>query len=470
MYKILMLVLSYLLFPVVIQAEFHQLYLTPFAYSVETKSKTARLTGVNRDTFKSITELVIPSTICDTRNGMVFTVKVIESEVLPYNNPITSVTIPNTVEQIEKNAFSGCMSLKSMIIPNSVATIGNQAFECCTELKHVSISGPINKISDWLFRDCSSLGSIAIPNTVKSINEYAFLRCSSLEEVYFPESLESIGLGAFQDCKKLNGVTIPNKVRSIKKYAFDGCKNLKTLIIGKSVQNIYEKAFANCTELADVYCLGATPPTIEAADVFNGSYIEYATLHVPAASLDLYKNDTRWGAFGTIVAMADNESSIAKCATPEISYNDGKLTFKSATEGAFCLSSITNDDANSYTGSEVGLGVTYKVSAYASKGGYRNSDVATAILCWADKNPKMEEAVNNVMQIPAKAMLIQAYGNEFSIAGADEGTPIQIFDDEGMACGSATASTGVTLVSTSIEKGHKATVQIGKRSVKLMMR
>jgi hypothetical protein len=39
-----------------------------------------------------------------------------------------SVTIPDSVERIERSAFYGCEKLKSVIIPASVTDIGNKAF------------------------------------------------------------------------------------------------------------------------------------------------------------------------------------------------------------------------------------------------------------------------------------------------------------------------------------------------------
>ena len=43
------------------------------------------------------------------------------------------------------------------------------------------------------------------------------------------------------------------------------------------------------------------------ADAFDGSYIEYATLHVPAASIPSYKSMEPWNAFGNIVALNDDD-------------------------------------------------------------------------------------------------------------------------------------------------------------------
>ena len=76
-----------------------------------------------------------------------------------------------------------------------------------------------------------------------------------------------------------------------------------------------------------------------------------------------------------------------QCEKPIISYQQGKLTFVCATEGATCQYSITDTDIKAGSGNEVQLTATYNISVYAMKSGYDNSDVATATLCWIDQQP-----------------------------------------------------------------------------------
>ena len=100
------------------------------------------------------------------------------------------------------------------------------------------------------------------------------------------------------------------------------------------------------------------------------SYIDYSTLHVPTASVNAYKAAEPWKNFKSIVATQ-------KCATPTISYANGKLTFDCETEDVEFVSEITSSDFNKHYGSEVSLTCTYLVSVYATKAGYEDSKVAT---------------------------------------------------------------------------------------------
>ena len=121
-------------------------------------------------------------------------------------------------------------------------------------------------------------------------------------------------------------------------------------------------------------------------DAFNGSYIDFATLHVPASAIESYKATAPWSSFKNIVATDGSlpptppvppTPETPKCSTPTITYENGELSFNCATEGVEYMSEVTVADAKKYYTDKVRFGTTYKVSVYAMKTGYDNSDVAT---------------------------------------------------------------------------------------------
>lgn len=86
------------------------------------------------------TDLVIPSTV--TYYGTTYDVVGIDYAAFfyVYNGSmwvempcvsLTSVTIPNSVTDIEASAFSGCSNLVSVTIPDSVIYIKSSAFSGC---------------------------------------------------------------------------------------------------------------------------------------------------------------------------------------------------------------------------------------------------------------------------------------------------------------------------------------------------
>ena len=329
---------------------------------------------------------------------------------------LTSITIPNSVTSIGSGAFAGCSGLTSIEIPNSVTSIGSSAFDSCSGLTSVTIPNSVKSIGYNAFDNCSGLTSITIGNSVTSIEAFAFYGCSGLTSITIPNSVTSIESWAFAGCsgltsvhitdiaawckisysdassnplyyahhlfmngKEITDLVIPNSVTSIRSNAFFGCSGLSAITIPNSVTSIGSNAFSGCSELADVYCYAKNVPSTQ-SDAFKDSYVDYATLYVPEASVAVYKAAEPWSGFGTIKTLSGETPptpETQKCSTPTISYENGKLTFSCATEGATCQYSITDTDIKAGSGNEVQLTTTYKVTVYATKDGYENSDVAT---------------------------------------------------------------------------------------------
>ena len=143
-----------------------------------------------------------------------------------------------------------------------------------------------------------------------------------MTSVIIPNSVTKIGDGAFQGCIGLVSVSIPNDVTSIGRVAFKGCTNLTKVILPpnidtkildeeyfmwtKYLNNIGDNAFVGCKNIEDVFCYSNQLPKM-GDNVFGDAYVEYATLHVPASSIESYMADSQWGTFGTIVALTDEE-------------------------------------------------------------------------------------------------------------------------------------------------------------------
>lgn len=100
------------------------------------------------------------------------------------------------VVTIGASAFSECYFLTSVTIPNSVTNIEVDAFYHCP-LKSIDIPDSVISIGDRTFESCNGLTNIEIPYGVKSIGGYAFASSDSLTNVNIPDSVESIGEDAF---------------------------------------------------------------------------------------------------------------------------------------------------------------------------------------------------------------------------------------------------------------------------------
>ena len=389
---------------------------------------------------------------------------------------VTYMNRTRKVTSIGSHAFRHCYGLTSVTIPHSVTSIGRCAFYDCSGLTSVTIPNSVTSIGEYAFYECPSLTSITIPNSVTSIGNYAFYECSSLTSVTIPNSVTSIGGAAFAGCSGLTSVTIPNSVTSIGNYAFSGCSGLTSITIPNSVTSIGDAAF-NGADISTVVSLIENPFKItgKTSDLrtFSQNTFLNATLYVPKGTIDKYKATDGWKDFLFIEegnGSGGDTPTTQKCEKPTISYENGKLTFSSATDGAVCQYSITDTDIKAGSGNEVQLGVTYTISVYATKSGYDNSETATATLCWIDQQPKTEGITNGIANIPAQAVLIQSEGGSIKLQGVDEGTQVNVYSINGTQAGSAISQSGAATINTNLQPGSIAIVKIGEKTVKVIMK
>ena len=77
---------------------------------------------------------------------------------------------------------------------------------------------------------------------------------------------------------------------------------MTSITIPNSVKKIYSSAFSGCSNLENVYCYAERfSQTYD--DIFEDSYIEYATLHVPSSAISYFQTTKPWSEFGTIKAL-----------------------------------------------------------------------------------------------------------------------------------------------------------------------
>ena len=331
-----LLLLTMILLPVIANAD--AVEIDGIYYNLITKVKLAEVTS---NPNKYAGRVVIPESF--TYNGVNYSVTNIGGEAFRNCFGLTSITIPNSVTSIGNYAFSGCSGLNSITIPKSVTKIGVDTFADCHGLSSVHISdleawcnisfgngfsnpllighylflngeeindlvipNKVTSIGDRVFSGCSGLTSVTIPDNVTSIGAAAFSGCSGLTFITLSNNITSIGESFFRGCSNLISVTIPNSVTTIDYLAFYGCTNLSSVIIGREIRRIDYDAFLNCIELADVYCYAENVPNTW-NEAFRDSYIEYATLHVPAQSVNTYKTIEPWKNFGEIIALTDDD-------------------------------------------------------------------------------------------------------------------------------------------------------------------
>jgi hypothetical protein len=240
--------------------------------------------------------------------------------------------------------------------------------------------------------------------------------------------------------------------------------------IGSSVKSIGEEAFANCSELLDVYCYAEKVPSTK-SNAFDGSYPEYITLHVPDASVESYKATAPWSGFGKIVGLSGEEPEqpevpeVEKCATPVVTYAEGKLSFSCETEGAEFVTDITDSDIKKYYDAEIELSATYNIEVFATKANYENSDTVSVALVWVENGNVDEET--GIISVEAAPVLIQGNGGILTVSGVAKGTDVVVYTISGTEVARAIATDGTATISTGLQSGTIVVVKFGNKSVKV---
>lgn len=381
---------------------------------------------------------------------------------------VKSVTIEEGVRVIGIAAFDGCPQLASISFPASIESIKSSAFGHCPEITHVSLPHVI-ELGDYVFGECEKLQSVILPSDLTEITMGMFMGCTSLKDLSFLENILTIGEDAFHGCTGLQTINLPQGVVYIGDIAFYGCSEVITLSLPSTIRNIQSQAFADCKKLKDVYCYAENVPQTE-ENAFDGSYVEYTTLHIPETSISDYQQSTPWSHFESIVAFSGTTPDKQKCETPTITYSDGKLHFSCDTEEAECVATITDPDIATHYGQEISLSATYVVNVYATASGYENSDIATATLCWIDAEPRTEGMTNDISMARGNAILVQSNNGMLNISGAERGTDIEIYTMAGIKVASAKASNVSTSIATNLQSGETVIIRVGKQSLKFLLR
>lgn len=326
-------------------------------YEVDFESKTAKVVG-HADT----EDIVIPSTI--SYNNYEYIVSSIGSGAF-YNSKIMSITIPNTIKKIGQKAFCKCCNLTSVFISdiiswcnidfedyNSNPLCGKSDYFIDEELyingvlvNEIEIPNTVTSIGQYAFANCKNIISAKIPNTVTNIGKYVFSSCDNLESVNIPDNINRIEEGAFSNTGLIS-INIPNSVTYIGKYAFSGCTNLTEVFLGNSVDSIDYAAFAYCYNIEDIYIHNTNVPYSKWGEMFS---LTNTTVHVPSASLSLYKESCYWDEARNIKALATEFDGIYYDLIPKVKQAEVSRVYSNSYKGDITIPQTISVDGIDYT-------------------------------------------------------------------------------------------------------------------------
>lgn len=144
--------------------------------------------------YGSSSDIVIPDTFQN------YQVSIIGHSVFN-NDGIETITVPDTVTEIQDYAFASNVNLKSVKLSKNLQYLGTNVFFNCRSLESLELPATLKSIDSFAF--CASgLKSITIPesDTLTSLPQFAFYQCPDLQEVVLPMTMTNIPEDAFNDC------------------------------------------------------------------------------------------------------------------------------------------------------------------------------------------------------------------------------------------------------------------------------
>lgn len=129
-----------------------------------------------------------------------------------FNRIMKSLTLPDTITSIGKNAFNSADIADTLIIPNSVTSIGEEAFK--NYWGEAVVLPPLEAIGGRMFMD-ANVKKVTLSEGTKVLTNLAFYDCMSLTDLDLPNSIEEISENSLTILSsKLSSITLPDNLKT----------------------------------------------------------------------------------------------------------------------------------------------------------------------------------------------------------------------------------------------------------------
>ena len=162
---------------------------------------------------KLFQKVVLPRSLKRAGDGSLYSPILRQAEL--YGEVEPDVTGPFASDE------GGCKLQKVTILPGT-RRIADCLFEDLFAIQEVRLPDTLEEIGAQAFSGCGSLKEIHFPEGLKRVEDSAFWDCDALEEISLPAGLEYLGSDAFGDCDDLRRVTLPRSCE-VAEDAFEGC-------------------------------------------------------------------------------------------------------------------------------------------------------------------------------------------------------------------------------------------------------
>lgn len=192
--------------------------------------------------------------------------KVVAIDQLRDRNDITKIILPEGLTEICSEAFVRMSNLKEVVLPGTLKKIGYEAF-AFSGIISITIPESVIEIESGAFNG-SQLKSLHIPKNAQlygSIIAY----CKAIKNITVDPANPYYAADGKYLYSKDDGtavdyaggitdkrITIPSYIKNIMHYCFRDNQHIETVITHKNLVKIYYFAFRGCSNLKEIYVTG----------------------------------------------------------------------------------------------------------------------------------------------------------------------------------------------------------------------
>ncbi len=415
---------------------------------------------------------------------------------------LTTVGLPAGMKTIEADAFGGCGSLRE-ISCTGVEELGHGAF-CFSRaletfnfpnLKTLGYNGGYSRYS--VFQGCNSLKNVVLPQGVAKLFS-VFNECEALETIIFPASVVEFSRGVIKNCPQLKTITVSNpQPIKIDEDAFDAQTYLNvTLKVPAGSKEKYMAAdnwnnFFNIEEDASIsddvfsvvvngiyeYYGGIVEidgkqivdenviTTVKKGDRITLCFVPYRNFELGSVKINGV-DMTSEIVDGKLII--DVEGSMAvDVEWDEVTAKPALLTIKHAENGCLKMA-VTQYSYLFYVEPAVGWKlhtVTFNGTDIMSQVGADGALVLEEIYDDAILSVAFEADNTAVSDVKSNAAKVYGVGESIVVSGADDGEPVNVYNEAGMLVASVKSEAGN--VTISVACGHVYIVKLKGMTVKI---
>ena len=180
---------------------------------------------------------------------------------IDYNNNLTNIILPTTIESVSKVSIQYHRKFKYLIIPNTV----------------------FNAITDYKISTTHNVNTIKIPTTITTLTSDNYQFNYNVEKIFIHSNINTIPANTFRYNYELKYIYFLGNITLINKMAFGDSTELKVI------------DFTNCTEV----------PTLNNTNGFSSQLVNFykydCKILVPSNLLSSWKTATNWSTFADII-------------------------------------------------------------------------------------------------------------------------------------------------------------------------